>query len=88
MVGLDVRNFPYVGRIFASWISTELPAPGALVVSFARILLRYPNWIKIEDVVLTVAVPKHCLIPAAEATARMSPVTEVPDNSVSEREMI
>lgn len=50
MITLDIGNHPQISGILAEGVARILASLGAFEVFFSRVLLRYPNRIKVEGV--------------------------------------
>jgi hypothetical protein len=88
MAGLDVRDIPDVGRIFAERVTAEFAFMRSFVVSLTWIFLRYSYRIEVEFVVFALREPKNRLMASAKAVTCVNTVAEGPDNSVSKEEVV
>lgn len=52
MIGLDIRNFPYIGRVLALWIPRVLSFLRPFEVFLARIFLWNPDRVKVKGIIV------------------------------------
>src|SRR5450759_1710108 len=83
-----VRRFPEVGWVLPLWVARELSQVGALERSLPGILARDPDSIQVEVVPICLCVPHHYLISAREPLLAVQTMAEMPDNAVSEDEVL
>ena len=82
VIRFNVRNLPYVRRIFAEWIPGQFAFVGSFEVFFARVFGRNSDRIQVERVVVRLCEPKNNLVTTGKSFRAVKPVTEMPSNSI------
>jgi hypothetical protein len=64
MVVLDVRDYPYIARVFPQRMARILSLTGSLCMSLARVLLGHADSIKVKEVFVPFGEPQDSFMPA------------------------
>ncbi len=79
---LYVRDHPHVSGILPLRIAGKLPPLRPLKVSLVGILRGDPNWVEIENIVVTFCEPHDSFVATRQSFRTMKTVLKVPDNPI------
>src|SRR5689334_6972169 len=88
MVALYVREDPHVAGILAEGVTRKLTLVFPVICPLAWILLRYAEWVEVENVIIALCVPQHSFVTTAKPFPAMEPMLEVPDEPIAKPQSI